>query len=92
MRCVGDNVGCNQGWNAGERLSPSPVTPIATGDSVAVGERFARRPHSVPNPDSREPQAASGVVRLLPVIPSPYGDDYLRTSLSTTSIIGTVAA
>lgn len=92
MRSAGYNAGCNQGPSVGERVSLSPVTPIALGDSVATGERFAKRPRPIPNLDRLQPQAASGVVRLLPVIPSPYGDDYLRTSLSTTSIIGTVAA
>jgi hypothetical protein len=92
MRRVGDNIGCNQGWNAGEGPSPSPVESIALGDSMTTGERFAKRPRPIPSLDRLQPQTASGVVRLLPVIPSPYGDDYLRTSLSTTSIIGTVAA
>jgi hypothetical protein len=92
MHRAGDNAGCNQGWNMGERLTPSPVVSVVMEDSAATGERFAKRPRFVPSPDSHQLQAASGVVQLLPVIPSPYGDDYLRTSLSTTSIIGIAAA
>jgi hypothetical protein len=46
----------------------------------------------IPSADSLEPQAASDVARLLPVVPSPYGDDYQRTSLSIPSIIGIAAA
>jgi hypothetical protein len=88
----GDNLGGERGSDTGVSLSPSPVASALSDHSLAAGGRFVNRPRPVPSLNSRESQAASGVVRLLPVIPSPYGDDYLRTSLSTTSIIGIAAA
>ena len=88
----GDNSGGEQGGGVGAKAKFSPVAPAALCDSRTAGGRFPNRPRTVPSLKGHEPQAASRVTRLLPVIPSPYGDDYLRTSLSTTSIIGIVAA
>ena len=89
---AGERAGDKRGTHAGSPRDFSPVAVRHLGDFRTAGDAATIAPHAVPNRNSAFRLLTSGLTEVLPVIPSPYGDDYLRTSLSTTSIIGTVAA
>jgi len=89
---AGDDRGGNRGTDTGSPRDFSPAAAPRVGGSPHIGEASANAPRPLPSVDGAFRLLAAGIVRVIPVMPSPYGDDYLRTSLSTTSIIGMAAA
>ena len=77
---LGDNQRENLLITIGQRtlLSPADVfTPRQTGIG---GDNRAINPPTGPNTNTQNHQFQSQSVKVIPVIPNPYGDDYRKIS------------
>lgn len=91
MQIAVDNRSENPGRILGGLHVLSTATNVFGDHSTNRGERFVRHTQSINSVNCLKSLHQSGVLRVIPVIPSPYGDDDSEKVL-TTITIGKVAA
>ena len=79
-----ENRGTARGWHT--NLSPTHEDANVVVD--VSGDQLRRRPRAVPSHRHPKPQADTVFTDVVPVIPSPYGDDEGTRELLLEEIVG----
>jgi len=90
MRFAVDNRSENAGRGLGGLHVLSTATNVSGDRSTHRGEGFLGGPQTIHSLKCQQSLSLSGVGRVIPVIPSPYGDDD-REKVLTTITIGKAA-
>ena len=80
----GDDRGMDRGW-PGDR---SPARRAITTDRRGTGEGAQGHARSIPGADARRAASLSRFGRSIPILHSPYGDDYPMNLLTTETTMG----
>ena len=67
---------------------PSPGTSSLHGPGRAAGDAGAVHARAIPNPRTERAVSWSGFAAVVPVVPSPYGDDYPEDLLTASTTMG----
>lgn len=87
---AGEGAGRRLGGERGNGSSHPHVKRLFPSLAAHAGDGIRVASHALPNTKRAQTAQPSAIAASIPVIPSPYGDDYQRESLLT-SFIGEAA-